>query len=110
MKVENMVYNYEEIKNAIKKVNNLAITADKKIYHKTLLYNFKIFIDNELYDINTFTFNTDYMTEYQEYKNNVNLYYDETKKSILDKNIERLKNHLLRELKSILNLGNEYLI
>lgn len=108
--MEKAQYNKNQIKEAMQKVKDFNITTRKKVFHKTLLYDMKKLIDNELYKINDSLFYSDYIYTFYNYKNNVNINYNTVTKKELDQNLRWLKIDLLNQLQKILELDSEYFI
>jgi len=92
------MYNITEVNQAIKKVEKFNITTIKKNDHRGFMYyNFKELL-GELMSINRFLFMPENFYELKRYKLNIDT--GATKKE-LDGNVRRLKEVILKHLKSI---------
>ena len=92
------MYNRTEVKEAIEKVEKFNITTIKKKNHRDFMYyNFKGLLEG-LMSINRFLFMPENFYELKRYKLNIDT--GATKKE-LDDNVRRLKEVILKHLKSI---------
>jgi len=76
-KLANNGYNYNQIKESIKKVESFNVTVLKKAYHSTVLYQIKA-LYYDLMSINRWIFNPENEYHYSNYKQSIE--FNKTKK------------------------------
>lgn len=99
------LYDYNQVMEAINKIRNFNITCTRKIYHKTLCYEFKKIIENDLMPINDWLYNTEMYSFYAYYQLAEKL-YDTTTKKEMDKALNYLKVSILNDLYKTLQLAS----
>ena len=99
------LYNHNQVMNAINKIKDFNVTCTKKIYHKTLCYDFKKIIENDLMPINDWLYNTD-MFAYYNYHELVEKLYDITTKKEMDTSLNYLKVSIINDLYKTLQLAS----
>lgn len=104
MENENL-YNYNQVMNAINKIKSFNVTCTRKIYHKTLCYEFKKIIENDLMPINDWLYNED-MFAFYNYHELVEKLYDITTKKEMDTSLNYLKVSILNDLYKTLQLAS----
>lgn len=98
------MYNYREIQEAIKKVEQFNTTTDKKALHNTKLFEIKKLL-NELITVNTI-FTPEFYYTYKNYKKAIEIEYNNTSKNNLDSMLSRIKKNILNDLEQIKRLAS----
>ena len=99
------LYDYKQVMDAINKIKDFNVTCTRKIYHKTLCYEFKKIIENDLMKINDWLYNTE-MYSFYTYYQLVEKLYDTTTKKEMDKALNYLKVSILNDLYKTLQLAS----
>ena len=99
------LYNYNQVMDAINKIKNFNITCTKKAYHKTLCYEFKKIIENDLMQINDWLYNED-MYAFYKYHELAEKLFDVTTKKELYSALNYLKVSTINDLYKTLELAS----
>jgi hypothetical protein len=91
-------YNLTQIRDAQQLLKNFNRTTTKKAQHQTQLYNLKLLVDANLYDINRYLFDSDHHYYIRNYSQAI--FFNESKKE-LDRKLTRCIESLINELEKI---------